>query len=442
MGVALVLGILCSVLACFLAAYQIGMHLVYYNSPPFQRHIIRIIFMVPVYAICSVVTLAQPENAVYVSTIRDCYEAWILYNFHSLCLLYVGGPGEIETRSQGKIVEPSYVLMTCCFPPLPVDGKLLRQCKQATLQFVLAKPFLAAAIICLEAFDNYSEGDFSPTKGYVYVMLVMNVCYAVALYGLIIFYLAAQDLLKPFKPVVKFVLIKGVIFFTFWQGFVLALLTSVGVVESAHEALKIQNMLICIEMFVASICTLFAFPHKQYIVHDAKSLNMTNLGGKLSHAISFTDVVSDTFHQFAPAYHDYTLYAETENDPGANKAGGLGAGSKKRFRAKTYLFKDLENIEEMMGGNGGGGKGYGINGKGDISILHRDSIADNALLMFQRQEGMEQLEPIPTNEEEDSGEGNSASRMAGESDGEEEPPATIPASIEEDNPDNPDDGRM
>ncbi len=64
MGLALVLGAICCALACILAAYQIAMHIVYYNSPPFQRHIIRILFMVPVYAICSVVTLSEPKNAV------------------------------------------------------------------------------------------------------------------------------------------------------------------------------------------------------------------------------------------------------------------------------------------------------------------------------------------------------------------------------------------
>ena len=73
MVLALVLGAICSVMACALAAYQIGMHLKYYNSPPFQRYIIRIIFMVPVYAVCSVTTLADPKNAVIVSTMRDCY---------------------------------------------------------------------------------------------------------------------------------------------------------------------------------------------------------------------------------------------------------------------------------------------------------------------------------------------------------------------------------
>ena len=401
MVLALVLGAICSVMACALAAYQIGMHLKYYNSPPFQRYIIRIIFIVPVYAVCSVTTLADPKNAVIVSTVRDCYEAFILYNFHSLCLLYVGGPGEIETGAQGKVVEPSWVLMTCCFPALPVDGKLLRQCKQATLQFVLAKPFLAAAIIVLESYDEYSEGDFSPakvrhtrvlvgkatkaltfrspfpatlrlsvspkTQGYVYVMVVMNVCYAVALYGLIVFYLAAQDLLRPYKPVVKFVLIKGVIFFTFWQGFVLSLLVSCGVISTAEEANEIQNCLICVEMFAASVGTLYAFPHNQYIVHDSKSLNVTNLGGKISHAISFTDVVSDTFHQFAPAYHDYTLYAESDAaSPGRKQQKG-------GYRMKTFVFKDLETAEAQLRA--------GQEARMGGALLHRDSIADNALLM-------------------------------------------------------------
>ena len=98
-------------------------------------------------------------------------------------MAYVGGSGEVITRLDGVVVEPMWFAGTCCFPALPVDGKLLRQCKQATLQFVLAKPFLAAAIFCLESADQYSEGDFSPNKGYVWVALAMNVCYAVALYG-------------------------------------------------------------------------------------------------------------------------------------------------------------------------------------------------------------------------------------------------------------------
>ena len=33
-------------------------------------------------------------------------------------------------------------------------------------------------------------------------------------------------------------------------------------------------------------------------------------GGNIMHAVSIHDVVSDTVHQFAPAYHDYVLYSD------------------------------------------------------------------------------------------------------------------------------------
>ena len=44
-----------------------------------------------------------------------------------------------------------------------------------------------------------------------------NIIYTVALYALLLFYLGAHDLLAPYNPLLKFVLVKSVIFMTFWQ---------------------------------------------------------------------------------------------------------------------------------------------------------------------------------------------------------------------------------
>ena len=44
-----------------------------------------------------------------------------------------------------------------------------------------------------------------------------NVTYSVALLALFMFYMGAHDLLAPFNPLLKFVLVKSVVFFTFWQ---------------------------------------------------------------------------------------------------------------------------------------------------------------------------------------------------------------------------------
>jgi hypothetical protein len=43
------------------------------------------------------------------------------------------------------------------------------------------------------------------------------VSYTFALYGLLLFWIGAGELLAPFSPLLKFVLVKTVVFLTFWQ---------------------------------------------------------------------------------------------------------------------------------------------------------------------------------------------------------------------------------
>ncbi|KDD74960.1 organic solute transporter Ostalpha, partial [Helicosporidium sp. ATCC 50920] len=273
----------CASLACVISIIQILQHLRYYSEPVFQRYIVRLIFLVPVYSMCSFASLLAPDAAVYISTIRDCYEAWVIYNFMSLCLAYVGGPGAVENKMAGFV----------------------RLTKQGALQFVIIKPILAILTVVLYATSHYAEGAWAADNAYPYLAVVYNITYTLALYALLLFYLGTHELLAPFKPLLKFVLIKSVIFLTFWQGFLISLLRAGGVVDTAEEAGVIQSWLVCVEMLPAAICMLFAFPYSDYKVAGG-SLS----GGNVTHAISIRDLVSDTVHQFAPAYHDYVLYSD------------------------------------------------------------------------------------------------------------------------------------
>ncbi|XP_008485383.1 transmembrane protein 184B-like [Diaphorina citri] len=63
--------------ALFLTCQQIYMHLKWYTNPAEQRWIIRILFIVPIYALHSLVSLLFFNNEnyyIYFFTIRDCYE--------------------------------------------------------------------------------------------------------------------------------------------------------------------------------------------------------------------------------------------------------------------------------------------------------------------------------------------------------------------------------
>ncbi len=97
--------------------------------------------------------------------LRSSYEAWVIYNFMSLCLAYVGGPGAVEVKMHGFVLLPSWAAGTCCMPPQPVNGRFVRYQKQMALQFVLVKPILAALTLVLYSTGNYTEGNWAPNNG-------------------------------------------------------------------------------------------------------------------------------------------------------------------------------------------------------------------------------------------------------------------------------------
>lgn len=233
------------------------------------------------------------------------YEAWVIYNFMSLCLAYVGGPGVVEVKMNGFVLQPSWPACTCCLPPMPVNGHFIRSVKRGALQFVLVKPILAALTLVTYATGHYTEGDWSPTGAYLWITLLYNITYTIALYALLLFYMGTHDLLVPFRPLLKFVLVKSVIFLTFWQGLLISICVGSGIIATSADGNNLQNWLICVEMLPAAICMLFAFPWQDY-AGAGGALSGTNV----THAMSIRDLVADTVHQFAPQYHNYVLYSD------------------------------------------------------------------------------------------------------------------------------------
>ena len=238
------------------------------------------------------------------------YEAWIIYNFLSLCLAYVGGPGAVEVKMQGVVLLPSWAACTCCLPPLPVNGQFVRIIKQGALQFVILKPILAALTLILYATGHYTEGDWSVTSSYLWITVIYNITYTLALYALLLFYMGTHELLAPFRPMLKFILVKSVIFLTFWQGLFIAIAVGTGSVPSPDDGNNIQNFLICVEMFPAAICICFAFPWRDFADSAGGAEHRGLAPDAVTHAMSLRDVVTDTFHQFAPTYQNYVLYSD------------------------------------------------------------------------------------------------------------------------------------
>ncbi|XP_073106819.1 uncharacterized protein [Elaeis guineensis] len=272
----------------------------------------------------SFLSLVLNKSSIYFNSIREVYEAWVIYNFLSLCLAWVGGPGAVVLSLSGRVLKPSWCLMTCCFPAIPLDGRFIRRCKQGGLQFVILKPILVVITFILYAKGKYEDGNFSVDQAYLYITIMYTISYSMALYALALFYVACRDLLRPFNPVPKFIIIKSVVFLTYWQGVLVFLAAKSGFIVNAEKAADFQNFIICVEMLAAAVGHLYAFPYKEYA--GANIGGSGGLSGSLSHALKFNDFYHDTVHQFAPTYHDYVLYSSNEGDEGARK-----------YRSRTFV---------------------------------------------------------------------------------------------------------
>ena len=68
----------------------------------------------------------------------------------------------------------------------------------------------------------------------MWLTIIYNITYTLALYALLLFYMGTHELLAPFNPLLKFTVVKSVVFLTFWQvkSPVCALQSTFGVPQS------------------------------------------------------------------------------------------------------------------------------------------------------------------------------------------------------------------
>jgi len=137
-------------------------------------------------------SLILKDTAIYWDTARDCYEAFVIYSFFTLLLTVVGGADELGAALQGA--PPHHHVFPLCklkpFQPGPyalfvllvyVHSGFVRACQRGTMQFVLVKILTTLACFILHFFGLYGDGNFSVTRGYLYIVVIDNISITVRL---------------------------------------------------------------------------------------------------------------------------------------------------------------------------------------------------------------------------------------------------------------------
>ncbi|KYF46475.1 organic solute transporter ostalpha protein [Toxoplasma gondii ARI] len=199
--------------------------------------------------------------------VRDVYEVYVLYSFIALVVSVLGGEESAveQLHLKGTLQHPWPFNLV--LPPLDCNRNLLRRIKLGAAQFVFVKP--VATLLSL----------LFRQRGFLYFAAISNISAAVAMYALVLFYFAVHHRLRSFRLLPKFLCIKVVVFFCFWQGLVLRWLVALLLSEfearpdaertifqglaanpkAAAVALRVSDWMLCIEMLPFAIAEACAF---------------------------------------------------------------------------------------------------------------------------------------------------------------------------------------
>ncbi|XP_066362917.1 protein LAZ1-like isoform X2 [Miscanthus floridulus] len=272
-------------LSVSLSMYLIFEHLSAYNNPEEQKFVLGVILMVPCYAIESYVSLVNPDTSVYCGILRDAYEAFAMYCFGRYITACLGGEdrtiaflkreggedsGEplLHHVSEKGVIHHHFPI-NYILKPWRLGVRFYHIIKFGIFQYVIIKTLTASLSLILQPFGVYCDGEFKWGCGYPYFAVVLNFSQYWALYCLVEWYTATKDELAHIKPLAKFLSFKSIVFLTWWQGVIIAIMYSLGLVrsplaQSLELKTSIQDFIICIEMGVASVVHLYVFPAKPY----------------------------------------------------------------------------------------------------------------------------------------------------------------------------------
>lgn len=296
------------VLTLPLSAYDVGRHLLHYRDPELQKYVVRIIYMVPIYSIESWLALVFKDGTVVFQTMRECYEAYVIYCLYRLLLCSIARTDEARLAIiEGKTAKELHHMRPFCHLKTWQGREFMQRTKQGTLQYVVIKLICTCVTIMTvstpvepldgpvslspapapgaappavspsssgeiipcpdnQVSDLFGEGEFRMDRAYIYVAVATNCSQVWAMYCLVLFYHAFATEMSHIRPLAKLLVVKAVVFFSFWQGVGIAMMTSLGWIGATSNpsavspcytaedvAAGLQNFIICIEMFVAAI---------------------------------------------------------------------------------------------------------------------------------------------------------------------------------------------
>jgi len=195
---------------------------------------------------------------------------------------------------------------------------------------------------------------WSPYYAQIYISAVDFVSISVALYGLVVFYGLTKDELKGRRPLAKFLAIKLIVFFTFYQAFVFSMLEGRVIHATkywteANIADGLTALATCIEMVLFSGFMMWAYTWTEYTVPGRK----TSIWRPLWDSINYSDFVMEivgSLKYYFDASRGKPGTRTTRYAYGGRTGGDkTGAGRKMDFATAFGVYQPRAETDKQLG---------------------------------------------------------------------------------------------
>ncbi|KAL4248976.1 Organic solute transporter Ostalpha-domain-containing protein [Abortiporus biennis] len=266
----------CAAATVVISLVTILMHATHYTNRGQQRQILRILYMPPVYAVISFFSYRFFRSYTYYDLIETAYESITLSAFMLLLIDFVASTAahhDVDNAIARKDKRP-LPLPFCFLRYRPTKAYFMYTLKWSVLQYVIIRPVLSIVGIIAQRKGVLCEsGSWSLHTAKAYITVIDAISITIALYGLVVFYGLTKDELKGKQPLAKFLSIKLIVMFTFYQSFVFSILE--GRVIHATQywtetnvADGLNALAICIEMVFFSLFMMWAYNWREYVLPD------------------------------------------------------------------------------------------------------------------------------------------------------------------------------
>ncbi|OAP59104.1 hypothetical protein AYL99_06402 [Fonsecaea erecta] len=272
----------------------------HYLQPSQQKHVTRILLMIPVYSVSNLLAAIYYRKSIYFLLIGNAYAAFGLASFFNLLSSYIA-PNLHEQKQYFRTVTPKKWNWPVPWLQKCTGGSergLLRNPRSGltwfnviffgVFQYCVVLMITSVAGVIAQAFDRYcSEAPIQPAFAHIWILAFNSVSAIVSSYCLSQYHDQNVHDVRQWKTNFQFFCINIVLYLSTYQNLLISILVKFGAFTATARFqtpdlnVSLPATLLCVEMAIISLLHLWAYPYRPYVKNETWTrLDGSEAGGE------------------------------------------------------------------------------------------------------------------------------------------------------------------